>query len=164
VQEYGARPGSTLFGEAGACDDGSVIDYVITSPLSLARLLWWYGEDDLWPRSLSLSPEAVARLSRRFAQVRRDTEGAEVWSHARADACLLLPVIELLEGAARPAARRHRRPDEAMPQVLDVELEKRWRDPVLEEVARLVDKMSGSPQRPDVPADQPRLAGRWASW
>jgi hypothetical protein len=39
-----------------------MIRHVITSPLSLARLLWWYGEDDLWPRALDLTPEAVAHL------------------------------------------------------------------------------------------------------
>jgi hypothetical protein len=35
----------------GAWEDDTVrpfaVKYVITSPLSLARVLWWYGEDDL---------------------------------------------------------------------------------------------------------------------
>lgn len=160
------RPaGLTLFGERRPCDDGRVIEHVITSPLSLARLLWWYGEDDLWPRALALPPEAVAGLSRRFALLRWDRrEVAEVWPRPPFDAYLLLPVIELLEGSPRPAARRHRRPDSAMPHVLAVEEEKRWRDPDLEEVARLVDEEFGATPHFGGPADQHRILGRWAPW
>jgi hypothetical protein len=30
--------------------------------LSLGRVLWWYGEDALWPEALELSPATVANL------------------------------------------------------------------------------------------------------
>lgn len=143
-----------------------MIRYVVTSPLSLARLLWWYGEDDLWPRATRLSPEQVAGLATAFARLRADpAEVARLWPAApRHDAHLLLPVIDLLEGRPRPPARRHRRQDATMPSVLAIEDEKRWLDPQLEEVARLVDEMTGIAWRPDVPADQPRIRGRWAPW
>lgn len=143
-----------------------VIRYVVTSPLSLARLLWWYGEDALWPRAADLQPEQVAALATAFADLRADPAAvARRWPSApRHDAHLLLPVIGLLEGRARPAVRRHRRPTSGMPSVLAVEDEKRWRDPQLEEVARIVDELSGVGARPGEPADRPRLQGRWAPW
>jgi hypothetical protein len=148
-----------------ACEDDSVIRYVITSPLSLARLLWWYGEDDLWPRALGLSPAVVAFLAEEFASLRARPEDVyRLWPSPPFDAYLLLPTIAQLEGEPRPAARRHRRAREQMPLALDVEEEKRWRDPQLEEVARIVDLMSGAPERHDDPADRPRLRGRWAPW
>ena len=146
---------------------GWVIRYVITSPLSLARLLWWYGEDDLWPRALELAAEQVAALATTFAVLRADpVDVARRWPGApRHDAHLLLPAIGLLEGAERPAVRRHRRATAGMPGVLAVDDEKRWRDPQLEEVARLVDELAGSPRhRGDGPAARPRLQGRWAPW
>ncbi len=143
-----------------------MIRYVVSSPLSLARLLWWYGEDDLWPRALALAPDQVAALAASFAQLRTDPAAvARQWPTApRHDAPLLLPTIGLLEGTSRPAVRRHRRPDAAMPAALAVEEEERWRDPQLEEVARIVDTLSGVRERLGVPADQPRLRGRWAHW
>ncbi len=147
--------------------DGVVVRYVITSPLSLARLLWWYGEDDLWPRALDLAPEEVAALATAIAELRADpVEVSRRWPSApRHDAPLLLPTIGLLEGASRPAVRRHRRPTAGMPGTLAVDDEKRWRDPQLEEVARLVDELAGSPRHwGDGPADRPRLQGRWAPW
>lgn len=42
---------------------------VYTSPLSLARLLWWYGEDELWPRALDLPPLVVADLAAEFGKL-----------------------------------------------------------------------------------------------
>ena len=52
-----------------------------------------------------------------------------------------------------------------MPAVLAVEDEKRWRDPALAEVARLVDEHTGTTRHwRDAPADRPRLQGRWAPW
>ena len=148
---------------------GRVVRYVITSPLSLARLLWWYGEDDLWPRALDLSPPAVAYLAPEFAELRSDPAAvAAVWPSAPDDGYLLLPAIGLLEGAPRPAVRRHRRPDAGMPADLALAEDVRWADPALAEVARLVDEMAGTGggatggDRP-APADaRPRLHGRWA--
>lgn len=50
------------------------VKYVITSPLSLARVSWWYGEDDLWPSALALTPDVVADLAPRFAELRAAPE------------------------------------------------------------------------------------------
>ena len=144
-----------------------MIRYVVTSPLSLARLLWWYGEDALWPRALDLAPEQVAALATSFARLRADpAEVARRWPAApRHDAHLLLPTIGLLEGTPRPARRRQRRSVSGMPAVLAVEDEKRWRDPALAEVARLVDEHTGTTRHwRDDPAGRPRLQGRWAPW
>ena len=141
------------------------IRYVLTSPLSLARLLWWYGEDDLWPRALGLTPETVAFMSREFAALRATPERVDqLWPAAPPDAYLLLPTIAELEGAPRPAARRHRRSRLDMPRLLDIAEEKRWRDPQLEEVVRLVDLITGAEPREAAPADQPRWLGRYAPW
>lgn len=87
------------------------VKYVITPPLSLARVLWWYGEDDLWPAALELAAVVVADLAPRFAELRAAPEMVELlWSGAPlADAHLVRGTIEHLEGHPRPAVRRHRR-------------------------------------------------------
>ena len=88
-----------------------VVKDVITSPLSLARVLWWYGEDDSWSAALGLAPVEVADLASRFAELRNAPEVVELlWPGAPlADAHLVLGTIEYLEGHPRPAVRRHRR-------------------------------------------------------
>src|SRR6476661_8314801 len=81
--------------------------YVTTSPLSLARLLWFYGEDSLWERALAPSPRAVADLAPLFGELRLD--GARLHllrPDGPRDSYLLLPVIELLEGVARGHVRK----------------------------------------------------------
>lgn len=122
------------------------IKYVITSPLSLARVLWWYGEDELWGAALGLAPATVADLSPRFAQLRASPEIMDLlWPGCPvADAHLVLGVIEQLEGRPRPAERRTRR-GSAMPDVLDLGERERWHDPDLAEVLRLVLERTGSP-------------------
>lgn len=136
---------------------------MITSPLSLGRVLWWYGEDALWPAALELPPAAVADLAPRFATLLAEPERIEIlWPGApTADAHLVLGTIEHLEGRARPAARRHRRGG-PMPDVLDVSEAERWMDPALAEVLRLVAERAGSPPDPTPPWRRPRLRGRWA--
>ena len=115
--------------------------FVRTSPLSLARLLWWYGEDELWPRALGLSPLVVADLAPEFGRLRSDRTAVEqIWPSAPRDAPLLIPVIELLEGRARPAARSRRRPANQMPEVLVVDEAGRWNDPSFAEVNRILDQ------------------------
>jgi len=140
-----------------------LVRYVITSPLSLGRVLWWYGEDALWPAALGLSPTEVADLAPRFAELLAWPERIEIlWPGApTADAHLVLGTIEHLEGRARPAARRHRRGG-PMPDVLDLSEEERWRDPALAEVLRLVDERIGSPPDRTPPWLRRRLHGRWA--
>lgn len=142
-----------------------MVRYIITSPLSLARVLWWYGEDSLWPRALELDPRVVADLAEEFAHLMNHPEQtARLWPSAPRDAYLLLPTIGSLEGRPRPAGRRHRRPASLMPEVLAVEEEQRWEDPQLLLVARMVDVRSGTASPGPPPAQRPRLRGRWASW
>ena len=139
------------------------VKYVITSPLSLGRVLWWYGEDDLWAPALGLAPAVVADLAPRFAELRSAPEVVElVWSGAPlADAHLVLGTIEHLEGLPRPAVRRHRRGG-PMPDVLDLSEDERWEDPQLAEVLRLVQERSGAPSTGPPPGQLPRLRGRYA--
>ena len=141
-----------------------MVKYVITSPLSLGRVMWWYGEDALWPAALELAPAEVADLSTRFAELLVPPERIEIlWPGApSADAHLVLGTIEHFEGRTRPAARRHRRGG-PMPDVLDVSEEERWRDPTLVEVLRLVDQRIGAPPHRTPPWLRPRLHGRWAA-
>ena len=139
------------------------VKYVITSPLSLARVLWWYGEDGLWPPALELAPDVVADLAPRFARLRAEPAVVELlWPGAPlADAHLVLGVIEQLEGRPRPAARRHRRGG-PLPDVLDLSEHERWHDPVLAEVLRLVRERTGDPTDGPQPWQLPRLRGRYA--
>lgn len=94
--------------------------HVITTPLSLGRLLWWYGEDSLWEKALVLSPDAVAAIGERAAQLLLDESTADaLWpERPRGDWALLLAGIEALSGVRRPAARRRRRPAKSMPSQL----------------------------------------------
>ena len=141
-----------------------VVKYVITSPLSLGRVMWWYGEDELWSSALTLSPAEVADLATRFAEFLTPPERIEIlWPGAPlSDAHLVFGTIEHFEGRVRPAARRHRRGG-PMPDVLEVSEEERWRDPALVEVLRLVDERSGAAANRTPPWLRPRLHGRWAT-
>ncbi|MCY4726511.1 hypothetical protein NYO98_09490 [Nocardioides sp. STR2] len=138
------------------------VEYVITSPLSLARVLWWYGEDELWGAALALTPTTVADLSPRFARLRAAPEVMDLlWPGGpAADAHLVLGVLEHLEGRPRHAARRTRR-GSAMPDVLDVDEHERWRDPVLAEVLRLVHERTGVTDGPE-PWQMRAVHGRYA--
>lgn len=120
---------------------------VVTSALSLARLLWWYGEDELWPKARALEPIQVADLADEFGRLRDDpAKVARVWPDAPRDAYLVLPVIELLEGRARPAARRRKRPRKLMPAELALSKDERWADPGLAEVSRiLIERQAAGP-------------------
>ncbi len=132
--------------------------------MSLGRVLWWYGEDALWPGALELSPATVADLAPRFAELLAKPESIKLlWPDAPiSDAHLVLGTIEHLEGRTRPAVRRHRRGGH-MPDVLNIGEEERWRDPALAEVLRIVDERAGSPPDPTPPWLRRRLCGRWAS-
>lgn len=113
---------------------------VRTSALSLARLLWWYGEDELWPLALKMTPLEVADLADEFGRLTLDPSAVQaIWPGAPRDAVLLLPVIRHLKGVDRPAARTRRRASKGMPTVLNRSEEERWADPDLREVARILD-------------------------
>src|SRR6185312_4634044 len=92
---------------------------VLMSAKSLARELWCYGEDDLWPQALVLEPETLAELSAEFGRLHTDADAvARIWRDAPDEAYVLIPAIERLEGKRRPAARSRRRPRTAMPAIL----------------------------------------------
>lgn len=113
---------------------------VLTSAKSLARELWAYGEDDLWPQALVLEPRTIAALAAEFGRLRTDAEAvARVWPDAPDEAYLLLPVIAALEGRQRPAARSRRRPRNAMPEILRPESEDPADEPGFGEVRSLVE-------------------------
>ncbi|HEX2904292.1 MAG TPA: hypothetical protein VHO01_12620 [Jatrophihabitans sp.] len=113
---------------------------VVTSAKSLARELWAFGEDDLWPQALVLAPGSIAALSAEFGRLRTDpTAVARVWPQAPAEAFLLLPVIEQLEGRRRPARRSRRRPLSAMPDILRSDGDDASRHPGFGEVRSLVE-------------------------
>jgi hypothetical protein len=144
--------------------DAAAVKYVITSPLSLARIMWWYGEDGLWTPALHLEPAVVASLAPRLAELRASPGVLELlWPGAPlADAHLVLGAIEHLEGRPRPAMRRHRRGG-PMPDRLEVSEDERWGDPALAEVFRLVWERAGSPLDGPQPWQLPRGCGRYAS-
>jgi hypothetical protein len=159
VVGVGARRWSCKDARVGA----AAVKYVITSPLSLARIMWWYGEDGLWTAALLLQPVVVADLAPRLAELRASPGLLELlWPGAPlADAHLVLGAVEHLEGRPRPAARRHRRGG-PMPDRLDVSEHERWRDPALAEVFRLVRERTGSLLDERQPCQLPRLHGRYA--
>jgi len=115
---------------------------VVTSPLSLARLLWWYGEDTLWKQALELTPEAVADIGERAGFLALQPAVADqIWvNRPRSDWPVLLAAIEAIEGRGRPAAHRRRRPTKGMPERLAVSEAERWNDPHLRAVAAIVDE------------------------
>ena len=167
IGERTGRPATSRC-RGGTCQDGEVpppaITYVITSPLSLARVLWWYGENDLWTAAHALAPAVVADLAPRFAELRTAPRVVELmWPGAPlADAHLVLGTIEHVEGRPRPAARRHRRGG-PLPSALDVDEDSRWRDPALAAVLRLVRERAGDPSDGPSPERLPRLHGRYAT-
>ena len=139
------------------------VQLVVTSPLSLARVSWWYGEDGIWPKALELLPSVVAGLAPRFGELLSEPDLVrDVWAEApRHDAHLLLGTIEHFEGRLRAGARRHRRTG-VMPAELDRTEEARWADPALAAVLMLVDAGTDTEGVRRPASLQPRLAGRWA--
>ena len=144
--------------------DAAAVKYVITSPLSLARIMWWYGEDGLWTAALLLEPAVVADLAPRLAELRAAPEVLDLlWPGAPlADAHLVLGAIEHLEGRPRPGRRAGIDAVDRCLDRLDVSEPERWRDPVLAEVFRLVQERTGSPLDGPHPWQLPRLRGRYA--
>ena len=95
---------------------------IVTAPISLARLLWAFGEDELWPRAFAMSPDEVADLAGPMGRLATDGDLDRLWPPPRprsvVDAARLVVTIDHLEGAPRPSARIRRRPASAMPESL----------------------------------------------
>ena len=78
--------------------DLSRVKYLITSPSSLGRVMWWYGEDELWPAARELSAPEVTDLASRVAELLAAPQVVELlWPGAPiADAHLVLGTFEHL--------------------------------------------------------------------
>lgn len=93
---------------------------MIVSAIALARELWRYGEDDLWPRALGLTAAEMAEVGERTGDL-LGTKSNELWPDGpRGSRPVLLAGIERLEGTLRPARLNQTRADEAMPQELRI--------------------------------------------
>jgi hypothetical protein len=99
---------------------------IITSKLSLARELWRYGEPELAERALQLSLTEVADVGLRMMEMMSSQAKKDLWPDGPNDAVYLLAIIERLEGAARPAARRRRLPENKLPQHLQATERQLW--------------------------------------
>jgi hypothetical protein len=89
--------------------------FLITSALSIARELWRYGEPELAERAMALTPDEVLDLGVRMMRMYGSGEGERLWPGGPKDKAFVLAAIEKLEGAARPARRRIRRPESHLP-------------------------------------------------
>ena len=93
---------------------------MIVSAIALARELWRYGEDDLWPRALGLAPAEMVEIGERSGDL-LGTKSNELWPDGpRGSRPVLLAGIEHLEGTIRPARLNVTRPDDTMPQELQI--------------------------------------------
>ena len=114
---------------------------VVTTPLSLARELWRYGEDDLVESALSLSAERVADIGQRAGELMLDTAAANaIWPGLPERGYLVIAAVEALDGSSRPPNRSRRRSEKLLPVGLVASVDERWADPMLAEVARVVDQ------------------------
>lgn len=52
---------------------------IVTSPLSLARELWRYGEAPLADRARKLKPMDLIKLGERAGEIQRSGEGDQLW-------------------------------------------------------------------------------------
>ena len=95
---------------------------ILTSSMSLARLLWRYGEDGLWRDALELSPERVASVGAHAGELALEQPGMGT------DGALTAAAIECLEGAVRRPTRTCRRPEKDMPQELAASEGDLWSD------------------------------------
>ena len=92
--------------------------FLITSPLSIARELWRYGEAGLAERAMAMAPDDVLDLGVRVMRIYESGEGERLWPGGPKDKAFVLAAIEQLEGIARPARRRIRRSESQLPKEL----------------------------------------------
>lgn len=100
--------------------------HVVTSPLSLARELFRYGEPGLAERALALSSDEVAVIGSRIGELHATGAHERIWPGGPRNADYLLGVVEHLEGVARPCARTRRLPETALPEHLRAREAQRW--------------------------------------
>lgn len=98
---------------------------LIVPAVTLASELWRYGEDDLWPRALTLSVPELLEIGR-LADDLLGKKGIALWPDGpRGSRPVLLAAIEFLEGEARPARRNRGRPRGDLPAELQSSEEER---------------------------------------
>lgn len=121
---------------------------VLTSAKSLARELWAFGEDELWPQALVMEPQVIAELSAEFGRLHSDPAAVHrIWPGAPDEGFLLLPVIERLAGRRRPPVRSRRRPRSTMPDILLSDGEDPAQHPGFGEVRSLVEAETARARR-----------------
>lgn len=100
---------------------------VVTSPLTLARLLWLYGEDDLWELALALPPEKAADIGERAGDLMMHPGAADaIWPERPRGSELVLVAIEALAGGSPPARRNRRKPKKNLPARLNATETELW--------------------------------------
>lgn len=111
---------------------------MVTSALSLGRELWRYGESDLAERACEMRPEDVLTVGGRAGALMTTGADERLWPNGPRNAALMLAVVELLEGTARPCRRSRRLPESDLPDHLQATEEQRWA--AAAEVARVNDQ------------------------
>lgn len=121
----------------------------MTSPLSLARELWRYGEAPLADRARKLKPMDLIKLGERAGEIQRSGEGDQLWPDGPRDhRALLLAATELLEGTARPTERTRRLPEGRLPAELQAtaqELRDAASEVSMEELRLTLKRQKGGP-------------------
>jgi hypothetical protein len=93
----------------------TVYKTVVTSPLTVGRILWQHGEADLARRALDLDPEVVLDIGTRTAELGESGEAKGAWPDGPKYRALLLAAIEQLEGSYRPCRLSVALPESDLP-------------------------------------------------
>ncbi len=114
-------------------------NFVITMPaISYARELWRFGEPDLARRAAVMSPSQCADVGQRAGDLSLSGGAGRLWPGGPRghDSCVLLAVIEHLEGRPRPCARLRRLPEKSLPDEWKLSEDELWAEaqPVKREV------------------------------
>lgn len=104
-----------------------------TTSLSLARSLWFYGEDDLWPRARTLPTPQLLEVGAHAGTLYTPQNEQRLGIRLTASLAMVLAAIELWEGQPRLPARTRRRPENQMPAELRATKDQLWSDPQLRE-------------------------------
>jgi hypothetical protein len=90
-------------------------DQLSSARLDLARALWTYGEDQLWPAVLELGHDDI-QLIRTVAAARLDDQPERLRRYKRVQLEVLASsAVQILENAPRPLARAEPREIRHMP-------------------------------------------------
>lgn len=99
---------------------------IITSALSLARVLWRYGEPELAQRAAALSPADVLTVGQRIAELGVSGDSKRYWPNSGKNAAFVLGAIWFLEGRPRPPVLQRRLPESQLPSELQATEAELW--------------------------------------